>query len=822
MAIRYDIKSDLNNLYTSGGSLPHIGLGELIDQVISGEVNGPGVSTEFSLVRWASTNGSDIIDTPNATIQPTGLLTLSGLNITHSIFGALKIGNTNQSAAVSGAGSVKYDSGILYLSDGSSWTNINSNVTEWHLTGNLDTDPATDFLGTIDAVDLVIRTNNIPRITIDKNGPITFSSDLAVNGDMTINGTLTYVNTTDLEVSDKNIVINKGGNDISSDGAGITVDRTGTEGSLVFDNSLTSNWKAGLLGSEFEILTKANSTTDLQEGVNLYFTDQRSIDAVLNNVNISDFNDYYNQGIHVNVVYVNDNIKDIQQALTEVGASQGYSIYLSPGSYGGSTVSVQDKINLQIIGPATPTGAHQCELAGGRALTISGSTSTRVRLLNFEIEGLLTIDGTEGRHYFRDMVLSGGLTLTGATTNFIVFQNCSFSGPVTIPNTFSGVIYFGQCDFGDQQINNSAVSTTQVILEGCINLNTTQNFLFGNKTLLGQNFLANGISRFDTYSLVVNNLNGVLKASNGLVSGSATTDDLPEGVTNLYYSTSLVNDDAAKRDLSNLQTTAINQSLLFDTDYTYDIGSSLDDSKPRNIYSSGSINIGNITTTYSGYPSDFVSSLLFQPSGDSSAQKTSHAIIASKKTEAAPLSADSKGPDLNLSAGSATGIGTGGTIRFLTQKSPGTPGGVTILNQIERLVLSPNGKIKLNGTLEIKREDALNTPFTPSEDSYYIGVKSSALSGGPCTINLPAASSAISDFKNYSGSLPGNNLGSSSGQITSRTLCVKDETGLISVTNYIRLQPQPGETIDGNPYFDLVIPFESASLVSDGTSWFIY
>lgn len=821
MAIRYDIKSDLNNLYTSGGSLPHIGLGELLDQVISGEVNGPGASTANALVRWQSTNGADLSDTPNATISNTGILNLSALNVTHVLSGALQFGNTSQSASVAGAGAVKYDSGSLQVSDGSNWVNVNSNTTEWHLTGNAGTNPTTDFLGTSDPQDLLIKTNGTARITIDKTGPVTVGSNLTVNGDMTVNGTLTYINTTDLEVSDKNIIVNKGGSDASANGAGLTIDRTGTEGSLVFDNTLTSKWKAGLLGSEYQLLSTANTTTDLSEGSNLYFTDQRAIDAVLNNVDISDFNDYYNEGIHVNVIYVNDNVKDIQDALTEVGASQGYSIYLSPGSYGGSTVTVQDKVNLQIIGPATPSGAHQCELASGRGLTISGAASTRVRLLNFEVEGLLTIDGTLGRHYFRDMVLTGGLTILNSTSNFLVFQNCAFGGPVTIPNTFAGTIYFGQCDFGDQTITNNAASAVQVILEGCINLNSTQNFIFGNKTLLGQNFLANGISRFDTYSLVVDNLSGVLKATAGVVSGGATTSDLPEG-SNLYYTTTRVNTDAAKRDLSNLTTTSINQSLLFQSDNSFDIGSNSDSSRPRNAYLSGNINIGNITSTYSGYPSDKVSTLLFQPIGTSSAQLTSHAIIASKKTEATPLLADSKGPDLNFSAGSGTGVGVGGSLRFLTQKSTGIAGGTSILNQIERLLITADGRIVTNGALEIKREDVTASSHTPAVDSYYLGVKSSAVNLSPCTINLPSASSSLTSLNDFSGTSPANNLGTSSGQNTSRTLIIKDESGLISLANYIRLQPAPGDLIDGQLYFDMIIPYESVNLVSDGNDWYIY
>lgn len=135
-------------------------------------------------------------------------------------------------------------------------------------------------------------------------------------------------------------------------------------------------------------------------------------------------------------------------------------------------------------------------------------------------------------------------------------------------------------------------------------------------------------------SLTIASLSGVLKASAGLVSGSATTTDLPEG-SNLYYTAGRVQSvgdarylkldgsnspmtgaidmggfqihnaadpssaqdlatkayvdanvsaDAANRFLSNLQSpTAINQDLLFGSDGVKDIGAS-SSSRPNNAY----------------------------------------------------------------------------------------------------------------------------------------------------------------------------------------------------------------------------------------------
>lgn len=180
MPIRYDIKTDLNDLYTSGGSYVHIGLGDLLDQLISGEVNGPGVSTQYSIARWADTGGMDLLSTSNATIDPSGVLSLTATDVTHLLAGAIRVGNTSQLAAVSGAGALRYTAGTLQVSDGAVWQNVNSNTSEWHISGNGGTNPAVNFIGTTDAQDFVIRTDSLPRVTVDKTGPVTISSTLNV------------------------------------------------------------------------------------------------------------------------------------------------------------------------------------------------------------------------------------------------------------------------------------------------------------------------------------------------------------------------------------------------------------------------------------------------------------------------------------------------------------------------------------------------------------------------------------------------------------------------------------------------------------------
>ena len=92
-------------------------------------------------------------------------------------------------------------------------------------------------------------------VIVDDSNNVTGVNDLTVTGDLTVNGATVTVNTATLDVEDTNITVNKGGNDASSAGAGLTVDRTGTKGSIIYNNAAVSKFKVGDLASEVEIAT---------------------------------------------------------------------------------------------------------------------------------------------------------------------------------------------------------------------------------------------------------------------------------------------------------------------------------------------------------------------------------------------------------------------------------------------------------------------------------------------------------------------------------------------------------------------------------------
>ena len=83
----------------------------------------------------------------------------------------------------------------------------------------------------------------------------------AIINNSTLSGTTTIVDSTDLRVTDKKITVNHNGSNASSEGAGIEVERVGTDGSLEYEDALASKFKCGALGSEAEIVTVSATQT---------------------------------------------------------------------------------------------------------------------------------------------------------------------------------------------------------------------------------------------------------------------------------------------------------------------------------------------------------------------------------------------------------------------------------------------------------------------------------------------------------------------------------------------------------------------------------
>lgn len=109
------------------------------------------------------------------------------------------------------------------------------------------------------SIDGAVIGANTPAAITGTN--VTATGDVLIQGDLTVNGTTVTLNTNTLDVEDKNITINKGGSDAASEGAGLTVDRVGTDGSLIYKAASATKFAAGDLGSEVDLVGTTSTQT---------------------------------------------------------------------------------------------------------------------------------------------------------------------------------------------------------------------------------------------------------------------------------------------------------------------------------------------------------------------------------------------------------------------------------------------------------------------------------------------------------------------------------------------------------------------------------
>lgn len=101
-------------------------------------------------------------------------------------------------------------------------------------------------------------------VTIDDTNNMNIPGNLIVAGDLTVQGTTTTIDAATLQVEDPNILINRNGTQATADSfdSGITVEMTdATDAFIGYDSTATSRFKAGDVGSGFEILTAGHIQT---------------------------------------------------------------------------------------------------------------------------------------------------------------------------------------------------------------------------------------------------------------------------------------------------------------------------------------------------------------------------------------------------------------------------------------------------------------------------------------------------------------------------------------------------------------------------------
>jgi hypothetical protein len=134
-------------------------------------------------------------------------------------------------------------------------------------------------------------------IDVDDSNNVTGINDLTVDGNLTVNGTTTSVNTTDLEVEDANITVNKNGNQASANtqSAGFTVEMSdATDARIGYDSTTESKFTAGEVGTEHEIVTTNHTQTVINKTINVDNNTLENVEAdnfkagvIVSNLNVA-------------------------------------------------------------------------------------------------------------------------------------------------------------------------------------------------------------------------------------------------------------------------------------------------------------------------------------------------------------------------------------------------------------------------------------------------------------------------------------------------------------------------------------------------------
>ncbi|PCI45882.1 MAG: hypothetical protein COB41_00390 [Proteobacteria bacterium] len=280
---------------------------------------------------------------------------------------------TIDATSASGSNTLSADaSDIVYDNSASSLTATDTQAAVDEVEGRIDTietnkidGPGTHLDNAVPRFDGV-NSNDVQTsgIIVDDSDNITGVNDLVVGGDLTVNGTTTTINTTNLDVTDANITVNNNGNDISSEGAGLTVERSSTDGSIVYEDALTSKFKIGALGSEVEVVDVSSSQT---------ITNKDMSDAT-NNIDTASANGFTRLGGNQNQVLIPDH--------TSVD-----SIVLQ---------TIPQVITNKDIDGETASNANRITLPKGDTSTLGALTRKEATLLyDTDLETLVYDDGTK-------------------------------------------------------------------------------------------------------------------------------------------------------------------------------------------------------------------------------------------------------------------------------------------------------------------------------------------------------------------------------------------------------------------------------------------
>jgi hypothetical protein len=351
------------------------------------------------------------------------------------------------------------------------------------------------------------------------------TDNVNITGNLTVAGTTTTVNSTNLDVADKSITLNKGGTTGFAEGAGLLVEGTGGASLATFqyDSILTSKFKLGASGSEAEVVTvsgtqtlsnKTVGTVTAESGtlsitgtgalkVPVGTTGERPVGSVSGmvryNSTTSAFEGY--DGVAWAGLGGGGSIVRVAQANTYTVADIGRPLYLNGANY-----------DLAIA-----TAANTAEVAGVLSKVIDASTFEICLGGEVTAVGANLVEGggalTPGETYFLSTVTAGKIT---ATEPSVVGH---ISKPVGIARSATALDFFNMRG----TVVGAANARTTISVANAAATNVVNVTNYNSLKLEGELFVSRSSGNQRAYYTVEAAKNG---AGTWQVSASYTGDDI--------------------------------------------------------------------------------------------------------------------------------------------------------------------------------------------------------------------------------------------------------------------------------------------------------
>ena len=237
---------------------------------------------QFSLKDKLSFNGTTLNISGNLTVENTisaNKIVVDGINLDNLISASTQAGSIYLTEftgiKIATAGGTSGYPPLLRLQDDQG-TNTFTDITQSQTGINIRA-RANTAKGTITFQGIGSGITPSTYASFDASGDMAFNNNVTISGDLTVSGTTTTINTTNLDVADKNITLNFGAGDTSSNanGAGITIQDAvdaSTDATLLWDSTNdkfdfshsiqvpdNANVKVGSAGDLFMVHNGSNS-----------------------------------------------------------------------------------------------------------------------------------------------------------------------------------------------------------------------------------------------------------------------------------------------------------------------------------------------------------------------------------------------------------------------------------------------------------------------------------------------------------------------------------------------------------------------------------